>query len=93
MTYEVNSNLDLVSQGWRKIQVKYIGVTKNNSNKYLIVDDKDLNVIIKIFINFNNKTVTAYQGRYRKLQFKFSEAIDGNRPEDLLNKIINFLMW
>ena len=94
MSYEVDRNLTVKSDSWRDVSVYFCGFTANGSLRYDILDET-VNVgkrIIRIYIIPAKKTVRAFQGR-RKVEFVWSDAVDGNAPHYLIQKILNFLMW
>ena len=91
--YQVETDLSLSDQGWRKIKIKNCGFTNSGALHYNVVDQKTEEKIIKIYIYPSVKTVKAFQGRHRKVTFTWSDGIDGNSANFIIQKIINFLMW
>lgn len=90
--YEVNSKLEVTNSGWRQVEIQDMGFTNKGAMHYNVVDTKGQK-IIKIYIYPSVKIVKAFQGKHRQLTFKWSDGIDGNSTRDIIQKVINFLMW
>lgn len=93
MNYEVSSNLEVKCNAWQEVKVYECGFTNNGLLRYNIVRLSDMKHVAKIYIDGKQKIVRAYQGKNRSLEFKYSPAIDSDRPDCLIEKILNFLMW
>ena len=93
MNYEVKSNLEVKCNSWQEVKIYECGFTNSGTLRYNVVRTSDMRNIAKIFIDGNKKVVRVYQGKNRFLKFHYSPGIDSDRPDYLIEKVLNFIMW
>lgn len=90
--YQVEKDLTLSEQSWRKVEIFFLGFTAHGALRYDVLDKNDGRRLIHVYMRPWKKEVEAFQGK-RSIVFHYSEGIDGSSPHYLLSKILNFLMW